>query len=121
MDVEVVTKRMATISTTPQELESGRGHTVTGGGGLVPMSEVIRQAATAHHYLAVFDRHTGEALYLGRSRRLASAAQRIVLYAKNRGCTFPGCNAPAYHSQVHHATADWIDGGQTNITDESLA
>ena len=88
MDVEVVTKRMATISTTPQELESGRGHTVTGGGGLVPMSEVIRQAATAHHYLAVFDRHTGEALYLGRSRRLASVAQRIVLYAKIVGVPF---------------------------------
>lgn len=42
-------------------------------------------------------------------------------YSKDRGCTSPGGTAPAYHSQVHHATADWIDGGQTNITDESLA
>ena len=44
-----------------------------------------------------------------------------MLYAKERGCTFPGCTAPAYHSQVHHAVADWVDGGQTNITDETLA
>ena len=85
------------------------------------MSEVIRQAAGAHHYLAVFDKHTEEPLYLGRARRLASKAQRIVLYSKERGCTFPGCTAPAYHSQVHHATADWNEGGQTNITDETLA
>ena len=85
------------------------------------MAEVIRQAAAAHHYLVVFDDHTECPLYLGRSRRLASAAQRIVLYAKDRGCTFPGCTAPAYHSQVHHASADWADGGQTNITDETLA
>lgn len=62
-----------------------------------------------------------EPLYLGRAKRLASTAQRIMLYAKERGCTFPGCTAPAYHSQVHHAVADWVDGGQTNITDETLA
>ena len=42
-------------------------------------------------------------------------------HSKDRGCTFPGCTAPAYHSQVHHASADWADGGQTNITDETLA
>ena len=42
-------------------------------------------------------------------------------HSKDRGCTFRGCTAPAYHSQVHHATADWNEGGQTNITDETLA
>ena len=109
------------ISTTLNELVSGRGHAVTGGGSLLPMSEVIRQAAAAQHYLAVFDDHTAEPLYLGRSRRLASKAQRIVLYARDRGCTFPGCTAPAYHSEVHHRSADWADGGQTNIDDETLA
>ncbi len=109
------------ISTTLAELESGRGHAVTGGGSLLPMSEVIRQASAAHHYLAVFDEHTACPLYLGRSRRLASAAQRIVLYTRDRGCTFPGCTAPAYHSEVHHRTADWAVGGLTDITDEALA
>ena len=109
------------ISTTLQDLESGKAHAVTGGGSLLPMSEVIRQASKAHHYLAVFDKHTAQPLYLGRAKRLASKAQRIMLYAKERGCTFPGCTAPAYHSQVHHAVADWVDGGQTNITDETLA
>jgi Domain of unknown function (DUF222) len=41
------------ITTTLQDLESGKGHAVTGGGCLLPMSEVIRQASEAHHYLAV--------------------------------------------------------------------
>ena len=109
------------ITTTLHELQSGKGHAVTAGGSLLPMSEVIRQAAAAHHYLAVFDEHTAEPLYLGRAKRLASTAQRIVLYAKDRGCTRPGCTAPAYHSQVHHAVADWAHGGQTNITDQTLA
>jgi Domain of unknown function (DUF222) len=109
------------ISTTLKELESGTGHAVTGGGTLLPMSEVIRQASAAHHYLTVFDDHTEEPLYLGRSKRLASTGQRLVLYARDRGCTFPGCTAPAYHSEVHHRRRDWAAGGLTNIDDETLA
>jgi len=75
------------VSTTMQELQSGAGLAVTGGGSLLPMRDVIRLASHAHHYLAVFDQHTNEALYLGRTRRCASPAQRIVLHARDRGCT----------------------------------
>ncbi|OBI76204.1 HNH endonuclease signature motif containing protein [Mycobacterium sp. E740] len=109
------------ITATLQELEAGTGHGITGGGSLVPMSEVIRQAAAAHHYLAVFDKHTEEPLYLGRTKRLANRAQRIVLYARDRGCTRPGCTAPAYQCQVHHASEDWAAGGRTDITELTLA
>ncbi|MGV0605064.1 DUF222 domain-containing protein [Mycolicibacterium sp. XJ1904] len=109
------------ITTTLQELESGTGHGITGGGSLVPMSEVIRQAAEAHHYLAIFDKATEEPLYLGRANRLASKAQRLVLFARDRGCTRPGCTAPAYHCQVHHGDNDWAVGGQTDIDELTLA
>lgn len=109
------------VSTTLQELESETGHAVTGGGTLLPMRDVIRLASHAHHYLSVFDKHAREALYLGRSKRLASAGQRIVLHAVERGCTKPGCTTPAYLCQVHHAELDWAEGGLTNITDETLA
>jgi hypothetical protein len=109
------------VSTTLQELQSAAGHAVTGGGSLLPMSDLIRMAAHAHHYLAIFDVHTQEALYLGRTKRLASKAQRIVLYARDRGCTFPGCTAPAYHCEVHHRNGDWTRGGRTDIDDLTLA
>ena len=109
------------VSTTLRELESAQGYAVTGGGTLLPMSDVIRLASHSHHYLAIFDKHTNEPLYLARSKRLASAGQRIVLHAQDRGCTFPGCTVPGYGCQVHHAELDWADGGQTNITDECLA
>ncbi|MGE2719261.1 HNH endonuclease signature motif containing protein [Mycolicibacterium celeriflavum] len=109
------------ITTTLQELESGVGQAVTGGGSLLPMSEVLKQAAAAHPYLAIFDQATEEPLYLGRGRRLASRAQRLALFAKYRGCTRPGCTAPAYQCQVHHANGDWADGGRTDITDLTLA
>jgi hypothetical protein len=102
------------VSTTLKELASGAGQAVTGGGTLLPMRDVIRMARHAYHYLAVFDDHRSRPLYLGRSRRIASPDQRVVLYAKDRGCTFPGCDAPGYVSEVHHVD-DWASGGLTNI------
>ncbi|MEU0495564.1 HNH endonuclease signature motif containing protein [Mycobacterium sp. NPDC006124] len=104
------------VSTTLQDLEAGAGSGVTGGGSLLPMADLIRMAAHAHHYLAVFDEHTNQALYLGRTKRLASAAQRIVLHARDRGCTKPGCTVPGYGTQVHHMTG-WAHNGQTDIDD----
>ncbi len=109
------------ITTTLAELESGRGHAVTGGGTLLPMAEVIRQAAAAHHYLAVFDDHTEEPLYLGRAKRLASKAQRIVLYARDRGCTRPGCTAPGYWCEAHHDDGWAANHSPTDITKLCLA
>lgn len=109
------------VSTTLQDLERAAGVAVTGGGSLLPMADLIRMAAHARHYLYVFDKHTGESLYLGRTRRLASPAQRIVLHARDRGCTRPGCTAPGYWCQAHHAVADWNNGGQTNVDHLTLA
>ena len=108
------------VSTTLQDLESARGSGVTAGGTLLPMSDVIRLASHAHHYLAVFDKHTSEPLYLGRTKRLASKGQRIVLLARDRGCTFPGCRVPGYGCQVHHVKG-WSRTGQTNINELVLA
>lgn len=101
------------VSTTLQELTAGTGRAVTGGGTVLPMSEVIRMARHAYHYLAVFDEHSSRPLYLGRSRRLATPDQRIVLYAKDRGCTHPGCDAPGYWCEVHHLD-EWATGGLTD-------
>jgi hypothetical protein len=106
------------VTTTLKDLEAAAGKAVTGGGTLVPMSDVIRWASHAHHYLAIFDR--GKALALYHTKRLASPAQRIVLYAKDRGCTKPGCDAPAYHSQVHHVRG-WAATRRTDIDDLTLA
>jgi hypothetical protein len=88
------------VTTTLQELEAGAGRGLTGGGTLLPMSDVIRLAWHAHHYLAIFDK--GKALALYHTKRLASRAQRIVLHAKDRGCSFPGCDVPGHLCEVHH-------------------
>jgi hypothetical protein len=58
---------------------------------------------------------------LFRARRVATPAQRIMLNARDGGCTKPGCTVPAYGTQVHHAARDWVDGGQTNVDEMGRA
>jgi hypothetical protein len=97
---------------------TGKAHTA--GGSLLPMSDLLRMAGHAYHYLSVFDGE-GRALWLGRSKRLASADQRIVLHARDRGCTRPGCSVSGYLAQAHHLEHDWADDGQTDIDSLALA
>ncbi|MCV7320328.1 DUF222 domain-containing protein, partial [Mycolicibacterium confluentis] len=80
------------VTTTLKELQSGAGFGITGGGSLLPMRDLIRMASHAFHYLSVFD-DDGQALYLGRAKRIATPAQRLVLFSKERGCSAPGCTA----------------------------
>ncbi len=104
------------VTTTLQELESAAGIAGTGGGTWLPMGTVIRMASHARHYLRVYDKHTRRELYLGETKRIATAAQRIVLHAKDRGCTRPGCTAPGYLSEVHHVS-EWVKTHRTDIDD----
>jgi hypothetical protein len=106
------------VTTTLQDLEAAAGKALTGGGTLLPMSDVIRLARHSHHYLAIFDQ--GKAIGLYHTKRLASPGQRIVLYAKDRGCTRPGCDVPGYWCEVHHVE-DWATTHRTDIDMLTLA
>ncbi len=106
------------VSATLKDLESATGKALTGGGSVLPISDVIRLARHAHHYLAIFD--GGKAIGLYHSKRLASPGQRIVLYAKDRGCTRPGCDVPGYWSEVHHVD-EWAATHCTDVNKLTLA
>ncbi|MDA0249326.1 MAG: HNH endonuclease signature motif containing protein [Actinomycetota bacterium] len=109
------------VSANLQDLQCRTGVGVTAGGTVLPMADVIRMAGHAYHYLTLFDQASGRPLWLGRSKRIASADQRVVLQEMDRGCTFPGCTVPGYGCQVHHANKGWADGGGTDIDDLALA
>jgi Domain of unknown function (DUF222) len=106
------------VTTTLAELEAAAGTGLTGGGSILPMSDVIRLARHARHYLAVFDK--GKAVALYHTKRLASPGQRIVLYAKDRGCSAPGCDVGGYYCEVHHVT-DYAKCRTTDVDELTLA
>lgn len=101
-----------------KDVQAAAGKAHTGGGSVIPMTDLLRLASHAHHYLALFDSAKPLALY--HTKRVASPAQRIMLYAKDRGCSRPGCDAPAYHSQVHHVRG-WTTNRRTDIDELTLA
>ncbi|MFF0609531.1 DUF222 domain-containing protein [Nocardia tengchongensis] len=101
------------------EVEAAAGVATTASGGTVPLEQALQLAQKSKPFLAIFD-HTGRPLHLGRAKRLANSAQRMALIATERGCTRPGCSAPATLTQVHHVT-EWAKGGATDIENLTLA
>ncbi len=108
---------------TLEQLEQCAGVAVTHTGSQLPVKDLLNLAARtgASCYLTVFDNHADVPLYLGRARRTATTGQRLALFARDLGCSRPECTRPAADCQAHHATADWADGGRTDITDLALA
>lgn len=66
------------------------------------------------HIQAVVTGADGLPLYLGRTQRLFSRAQRRALAARDKGCRAPGCTAPISWCEAHHVTF-WSLGGLTDI------
>jgi Domain of unknown function (DUF222) len=104
------------VSTTLGELQDAAGVARTSVGTMLPIRDLIRLAAHAHHYLLLYREHTAEPLYLGRTKRLASKAQRLVMISRDRGCTMPDCPVAGIDCEGMHAELDWARGGRTDIT-----
>ena len=106
-----------TVSLTDLERRAGRA--TTHHGGVLSVDDALRLAAEGRVLPAILDDAGGVVAY-GRGRRLASPGQRKALFARDRGCTFPGCTRSAAQSEIHHAT-DWAHGGHTNLDSMAIA
>jgi hypothetical protein len=104
-----------------EDLQAKTGVANTASGSVLPIKDVLRMAGHAYNFLLLFDKAKRCQLYKGRDSRLATPAQRLVLYATERGCSRPGCSVPAAWCQVHHANTDWAHGGHTDIDNLTLA
>ena len=76
--------------------------------------ETIRRIACDANIIPLVLNGAGMPLDIGRSQRLASAAQRRALEATHDTCAFDGC-AVAFHAcQIHHIEY-WENGGPTDM------
>ncbi|MFB0836358.1 DUF222 domain-containing protein, partial [Arthrobacter halodurans] len=62
----------------------------------------IRRLACGADLIPVVLGTAGQVLDAGRAARLFSEDQHRVLYARDRGCTAPGCTVPAAGCEAHH-------------------
>ena len=83
------------VTMTKAQLEGCAGIATTASGVDIPVGEALELAARSDKYLAVFADHSAEVLYFARAKRTAQKGQRLALFARDRGCSHPGCPNPA--------------------------
>jgi hypothetical protein len=94
-------------------LDASTGTARLEGGPEVPTSTAERLVCDARVQALLNDR-TGNRMYLGRSRRLATPAQIAALTVRDGGgCQFPACTHTR-HLHAHHVRS-WLYGGRTDI------
>ncbi|HET9021504.1 MAG TPA: HNH endonuclease [Ornithinibacter sp.] len=109
-----------TIALTDLQARTGCGEVLgSTATGTLLSPEVLRriscEADLVPHVLGT----AGEDLDLGRVVRLFTRAQRRRLWRRDRGCTYPGCTAPAAWSRAHHVV-HWADHGPSDIGNAAL-
>ncbi|MBB5513365.1 hypothetical protein HD598_002052 [Neomicrococcus aestuarii] len=80
---------------------------------------MIRKIACDAQILPVVLNGEGRVLDVGEPQRLFTQEQRKILYARDLGCTAPGCTVPADGCEAHHVK-EWSQGGPTTIDNGAL-
>lgn len=96
--------------------ELGAG-TLDNGDRVTP--ESARRLACDCRLLPIVLDGKGQPLDVGRTRRLVGATLRQALVARDRGCTFPGCDRGPRWTDAHHVVS-WAAGGPTALGNLAL-
>ena len=75
---------------------------ITSTGEVLSPATVRRLACDAGIIPAILG-SDGQILDLGRTRRLFTPAQRLIVWRRDKHCSYPGCTVPATWCDVHHA------------------
>jgi hypothetical protein len=80
--------------------------------------ETVKRLLCDGSVVVVAEDTDGNPLDVGRKQRTVSTALRRALYARDRGCTFPGCHRTRY--LAGHHLKHWINGGDTSADNMTL-
>ena len=101
-----------------EDLLNRTGQATTSDGTDLSVAAALRMADEAEVIPTVLN-DAGGILAVGRSRRIATRTQTLALYARDGGCSFPGCDHPPEWCDRHHIVA-WVDGGRTDLDNLTL-
>ncbi|HET9021508.1 MAG TPA: DUF222 domain-containing protein, partial [Ornithinibacter sp.] len=109
-----------TMALTDLEARTGWGEVLGSTANATILSpEVLRRVACDADLVPHVLGSAGEDLDLGRVVRSFTRAQRRRLWRRDRGCTYPGCTAPAAWTRAHHVL-HWVDGGASDVDNAAL-
>ena len=92
---------------------------LTGGAGRSDLpTDTVKRLLCDCSMVLVAEDDDGNPLDVGRKHRTVSTPLKRALYARDRGCTFPGCHRKRY-LDGHHLR-HWVDGGETRFDNMTL-
>jgi Domain of unknown function (DUF222) len=81
--------------------------------------EAARRLACDASVSRIITKGSCQPLDVGRQTPVVSSAIKRALVIRDRGCAFPGCDAPPSWCDAHHIT-HWADGGETSLKNTGL-
>ena len=75
--------------------------------------ETVRRLCCDGSITTIIENSKGEPLNVGRKMRVVTTAIRRALWARDKGCAFPGCSHTRF-VDAHHIK-HWADGGETSV------
>jgi len=95
------------------------GTALQGGEGRSDLAlESVKRLTCDGSIVSMVDGADGEPLNVGRKQRTVPTALRRALWARDGGCSFPGCTHTRY-VDAHHVR-HWADGGETSLSNTLL-
>ncbi len=102
------------LTVTLEDFLAGRGGYDTETGDAVSAEMISGLACEAEVHRVVLNTH-GAVLSYGRATRVVPPDLRTAIAIRDQGCRWPGCDRPAWATEIHHIVA-WQHGGATDDT-----
>ena len=118
---EVAGLPVTMLVTVPLEtLQTGTGTAFIAGVDTPISAATARRLACSANIIPVVLGGDSEVLDVGRAKRLFTKGQRLAMAIRDRGCTWPGCEAPPGWCEAAHARNPWHTGGRTRLDNGAL-
>ena len=102
------------LTATLDQWDAETGLVTTGHGASITVPAAKRIAGTEAGYVPIVLGPAREVIAYGTTHRFYAKTQRFAVMARDKGCTWPGCDAPPAWCEINHVIR-WENGGKTSI------
>ncbi len=101
------------VTAKASDIANGTGEATTGSGDRFPMDDITRRGLNGTVFFHLMD-EKARTVEVCTDQRFANKKQTAIITARDRGCVFPGCDAPPGWCDVNHVVPH-ARGGKTDI------
>ncbi|GAA3836280.1 hypothetical protein KACC15558_17910 [Brevibacterium ammoniilyticum] len=106
------------VTATADDLANGTGEGTTGVETPIPIDELRANGLNGAVFFHLMS-EKATTVQVATEKRFADKKQVAIITARDKGCTFPGCDAPPGWCEANHVVP-WARGGRTDINNLAL-